>query len=153
MEGGMQLDDEASALPHLVTTSSTQLRTPINAIYCKTTEFHLNLQRSPNLSSARSSASSIVETCFSSKTAASDGAQTEPALITLGRRASRWKESSSQSQQFRNESEGHHGNDLLRRVDGRLHGATQGEGIQTGSNRRRLECVIDHRKEWTGGRE
>ncbi|KAK7041112.1 hypothetical protein R3P38DRAFT_3453263 [Favolaschia claudopus] len=48
----------------------------ISAIYSKTIQLHLNVQRSPNLSSTESSASSIVEMCFS-KTAASTGAQTK----------------------------------------------------------------------------
>ncbi|KAK7059573.1 hypothetical protein R3P38DRAFT_2758992 [Favolaschia claudopus] len=80
MEGGMQLDGEASALPHLVTTSSSQLSfassSVINAIYYKTAELRLNSTIS-HLSSTRSSASSIVEMSFS-KTAASTGAQTKP---------------------------------------------------------------------------
>ncbi|KAK7015594.1 hypothetical protein R3P38DRAFT_3204053 [Favolaschia claudopus] len=77
---GMQLDGETSALPRLITTLSSKLSfassSAISAIYSKTIQLHLNVQRSPNLSSTESSASSIVEMCFS-KTAASTGAQTK----------------------------------------------------------------------------
>ncbi|KAK7016149.1 hypothetical protein R3P38DRAFT_3361780 [Favolaschia claudopus] len=65
----MQLDGETSALPRLITTLSSKLSfassSAIRAIYSKTIQLHLNVQRSPNLSSTESSASSIVEMCFS----------------------------------------------------------------------------------------